>query len=149
MEKKKDQKTKTKVYFCRATTLCSLVDVRSWIYKTKALSALPTCCNCLLTDGWEINGSSSKENALPVSQSKISGKMSTISKWRSGVCHIILLSISHVFIVSLVSILLYFCYFWHSTVHQFVPAFLSVHIHPTSQFPYQLISQINYYSSWS
>lgn len=37
----KNQKTKTGVYFCRATTLCSLADVRSWIYKTKAVSALP------------------------------------------------------------------------------------------------------------
>lgn len=106
---KKDQETKTRVYSCRATTLCSLMDVRSWIYKTKAVSALPTCSNSLLTDGWEINGNNSKESALPVSWSKMFGKMFTISKWQSGVCHFILSveSISHVFIVALVSVLLY------------------------------------------
>lgn len=84
---KKTKKTKTKVYFCRVTILCSLVDVRSWVYKTKAVGALLTCCNSLLTDGWEINGSSSKENTLLASWSKTFGKMSTISKWQSGVCH--------------------------------------------------------------
>ena len=117
-EKEKDQKTKTGVYFCRATTLCSLVDVRSWIYKTKAVSALPTSCNSLLTDGWEINGSSSKENALPVSWSKMFGKMSTISKWQSWLHRFSLsvVSISHVFIAALLPVLLYFLPLWRSTL---------------------------------
>lgn len=123
---KKDQKTKTEVYFCRATTLHSLVDVRSWIYKTKAVRALPTCCNSLLTDGWEINGSSSKENALPVSWSKAFGKMSTLSKWQSGLCHFLLpvVSISHVFIVSLVS-LFFFTLTVYSTAPRSAPALVS------------------------
>lgn len=38
--KKKTRKQKQKVYFCQTTTLYSLVDVRSWIYKTKAVSTL-------------------------------------------------------------------------------------------------------------
>lgn len=37
----KNKKTKTQwVYFRRATILCSLVDERSWIYETKAVSAV-------------------------------------------------------------------------------------------------------------
>lgn len=108
-EKKRDQKTKTKVYFCRTTTLHSVADVRSWIYKTKAVSALPTCCSFLLTEGWEINGSSSKENTFPVCWSKTFGNMSTVSKWQLQVCHFIcsLLRISHVLIVALVPLLLF------------------------------------------
>lgn len=107
--KKRDQKTKTKVYFCRTTTLHSVADVRSWIYKTKAVSALPTCCSFLLTEGWEINGSSSKENTFPVCWSKTFGNMSTVSKWQLQVCHFIcsLLRISHVLIVALVPLLLF------------------------------------------
>lgn len=38
--KEKTEKQKQKIYFCQTTTLYSLSDVRSWIYKTKAVSAL-------------------------------------------------------------------------------------------------------------
>lgn len=104
---KKAHKTKTKVYFCLTTTLFSLADVRSWIYKTKAPSALQ-----LSADRWmRINSSGSKKNTFSVGKSETFGKMATVCKWQLWVCHFVpgLVSISWAFTAALVSIMLYFC----------------------------------------
>lgn len=54
---RKTRKEKAKIYFCLITILPSLVDVRSWIYKTKAVCALQVSPDrCLRSQQQQLKG---------------------------------------------------------------------------------------------
>lgn len=90
------------VYLCQAITLCSLLDVRSWNYKTESTANMLQ----LSFDSWMKN----KWQQLKIKCRKSADKMSTISKWQPGLCHLLFLEYYYCCYVFNGTL---FCYFLH------------------------------------